>query len=348
MIGILSKIFQKRPLFSQRWSDFFENCSWFVKWCLKKRPVQVFLALVFLGLIATAVFYVRKPVVMVTDGPFNLLYGEKRARNTQFSLSLRSFRPIKTITVADGAGPDLVAQAAASLSQRPHGVFFPYRYREGARRYLKDHPGSPVVILGGRNRPENKGEPAATDPWWFCTDTLEDLYRAGFLAGEFALQDPEGGGAALYQDGIGDTERTAFSRGLSEQGWEGTPFYSSSPDGASRFLKERNTCLVLLKKGDSRFFEESGAIVLFTWVDPALTPQKTTAVFDDSPWAQLGLALKSLKKEKIPPGVAGISLIPSELTVFRQKYGQKKGTFGINRIKSLKYMERSTDNRNSV
>jgi len=348
MIGIFSKIFQKWPLFFQKWPGFFQNGYSLVKKNLKKRSVQVVLAFVLFGAIATTVFFGRKPVILVSDGPFNILYGEQRARYARLSLSIRIFRQIKTVTVADGAGPDLVAQAAASLSQKPYGVFFPYRYREGARRYLKDRPGSPVVILGGRNRPENKGEPDAADPWWFCTDTLGDLYRAGFLAGEFALQDPESGGAALYQDGLGETERTAFSRGLSEQGWEGTPFFSSNAESASRFLKEKNACLVLLKKGDARFFEDSGAIVLFTWVDPALTPQKTTAVFDDSPWAQLGLALKSLKKEKIPPGVAGLSLIPSELTVLRQKYGKKKGTFGINRIKSLKYMERNTDNKNSV
>jgi len=336
MGGILSKIAQKCSAFFQKLLAIF-----------KKRSVKVALALLLVGLAGTAVFFYRKPVILITDNPFNLLYGEKRARYTRLGLSLRLFRQIKTINIAEGAGPDLVAQAAASLSRRPYWVFFPYRYREGARRYLKDRPGSPASILGGRNRPENGKEPDSTDPWWFCTDIAADLYRAGFLAGELALQDPEKSAAALYHDRPGDEEK-AFSQGLSEQGWSEAPYISSSPESTSRFVNQKTTCIVLLKKADSRFFEGSGSIILFSWSDPSLAPGKTAAIFDDSSWAQLGPALKTIKKEGISPGIAGLSLVPSRLMVFNQKFGQKKGIIGINRIKSLRYMERNTDNNNNA
>jgi len=304
------------------------------------------LALIVLWLIATAVFYSRKPVVLVGDEAFNLLYGKQRTERTQRVLSLRLFRQIKTVAVAGEAGPDLVAQAAAGMSRRPYGVFFPYRYREGARRCLKDRPGFPVFILGGRNRPDRIGD--TEEPWWFCTDTAADLYRAGFLAGEFALQDPVNGGTALYQDELTEEDRSAFNRGLKEQGWDGTPFYSSQADSTSRFLRERNACVILLKKGDTRFYEEAGAIIVFTWMEPDLATGNTAAIFDDSPWAQILPALQLLKKEKISPEMTGFSLIPSKCTVVKGKFGQKKGVIGINRIKSLKYRERNTDNKNSV
>jgi hypothetical protein len=306
---------------------------------LTKRCLFGVLAPVVLGLVVTAGFFSRKPVVLVTDKPFNQLYGESRARFEKYALSFRIFRQVKTIAVAEGAGPDLVAQAAASLSRQPLAVFFPYRYREGARRYLKDRPGSVVVILGGRNRREaaNKGE---EEPRWFYTDTVTDLYRAGVLAGELALQDPEGGAAALYQSGLSDAEKTAFNQGVKDQGWDENPLISSNNNEiTSRFSGKGIACLVLLRKGDSRFFEDSGSLALFTWLDPALVPGKTAAIFDDSSWAQLGPALKLLKKGENNPETADFGLIPSKLTITKRYHGKKMGAIGINRIKSLKYNE---------
>jgi len=343
-----SALFQKRRLISQIrrrisriWSIILQECSLF----FHKRPVQVVLACILLGLLATAVFYSRKPVILVTDEPFNLLYGERRTRRARLVLSLRLFRQVKTSAIARDAGPDLVAQAAASLSQRPYGVFFPYRYREGARRYLKEQPGLPVFILGGRNRPDKSGE---GEPWWFCTDNASDLYRAGFLAGELALQALEGGAAGLYQDGLGEEERAAFSQGVSEQGWSEAPFISSQAETTSRFLREKSASIALYKKPDPRFYDEGSSIILFTWMEPDLVTGKTAAIFDDSPWAQIAPALKLLKKEKISPGMTGFSLVPSKCTVVKGSFGQKKGIMRINRIKSLKYKERNTDNKNSV
>jgi len=334
-------LFRKRPRFSQIWPAIVHECSILIK----KRPVQVVLACILLWLTATAVFYIRKPVILVSDDAFSLLYGEKRTRRTRLALSLRLFRQVKTSAIAGDAGPDLVAQAAVSLSRRPYGVFFPYRYREGARRCLKDQPGFPVFILGGRNRPDKSGE---GEPWWFCSDNAADLYRAGFLAGELALQAPEGGAAGLYQDGLGEEDRAAFNQGVSEQGWLEAPFVSSQAETTSRFLREKSACIVLYKKPDPRFFDESSSVILFTWMEPDLVTAKTAAIFDDSPWTQIAPALKLLKKEKISPGMTGFSLVPSKCTVVRGSFGQKKGAMGVNRIKSLKYKGKNTDNNNSV
>jgi hypothetical protein len=166
------------------------------------------------------------------------------------------------------------------------------------------------------------------------------LYRVGVLAGELALQDPEGGVAALYQSGLSDAEKTAFNRGLEDQGWDGKPLISSNTSEiASRFLGKGIACLVLLINGDSRFFEDSGSLVLFTWMDPAMVPGKTAGIFDDSPWVQLGPALKLLKKRGNTPETADFGLIPSKLTVMKRHNKKKMGAIGINRIKSLKFNE---------
>jgi hypothetical protein len=288
-------------------------------------------ALVLVGVLAlaTAVFLCRRPVILVHDRAFNLLYGEKRSRSRQAALSAALFRPVRTVTLAEGAGPDLAAQAAASRSRRPYGVFFPYRYREGARRYLRDRPGAPVAVLGGRpadsrGRAEKTGEGA--EPLWLYTDTLTDMYRAGAFAAVLAGT----GVPALYRDGLTEAETTAFSRGLTDQGWAGSPVFFGPVRSAA--------CVVLGGRGDDYFQEESEApLVLFTWTDPALIPRTAAAVFDDSPWAQLEAGLEMLKKGEGSP-------IPSEITVFIRTKEQKTVYTILNQLKTLRYREENTDN----
>jgi hypothetical protein len=286
-----------------------------------------------------AVFLCRRPVILVSDRPFNLLYGENRVLMRRVTLSLRLFRPVKTVNIAGGAGPDLAAQAAAGLSRRPYGVFFPYRYREGALRYLSNRPGFPVFILGGRmhtplpavRAPEGTaGQDEAA--FWFFTDTETDLYRAGVLAGFLALtaEAPP----ALSQEGLEPDEMEAFVRGLRDQRWLEEPLL---PPFSGQMPKP--ACVVLLGKEDPYLYEwPEASLLLFTWTNPALLPRRTLAIFDDSPWAQLGPALELFRKGE--PG----GFIPSELRFLGPIKEQKQGNIDINRLKTLKYKPISTDN----
>jgi hypothetical protein len=53
-------------------------------------------------------------------------------------------------------------------------------------------------------------------------------------------------------------------------------------------------------------------VILFSWVDPAVTPSRVKVVFDDSPWAQVGAAVKILAGEKEPGNVPSRALILSK------------------------------------
>ena len=304
---------------------------------LKNRPGKAVFAVLALILFLTAVFLCRKPVILVTDRPFTVLYGEKRARIKQITLSLRLFRRIRTINVAEGAGPDIVAQGAAGLSRRPWAVLFPYRYRESARQYLQARPGFRVVILGGRRSP-TPGGAEIPEPLWLCTDTETDLYRAGVLAGIAARAKADTGGIALYGEGLGEAEKTAFSRGVAEQ-WSGTPLFSPDPSDAAGIA-----CAVAA--GNYHFSREEApqTVVLFTWMDPALAPRNTLAVFDDSPWVQLPLALNFLKTKAIGAENGAGGLIPSHITLLGGGKALKKEYIAINSIKSLNYMGEKADN----
>jgi hypothetical protein len=217
-----------------------------------------------------------------------------------------------------------------------------------------------VVILGGRNReaeslppgPEN----AQDEPLWLYTDTETDLYRAGVFAGIIARAEEEQGshpegnldfgdprspaappGIALYYEESNTREITAFNRGL-QVFWPGNQLLSPN-------LEEKNlACAVLLR--NIRFNSEGEGprtLILFTWMDPVLAPRRTLAVFDDSPWAQIGPAMEYIKQGAIAREETG-GLIPSEITVLRGDKTLKNQLNQIKKQKSLRYSAESADN----
>jgi hypothetical protein len=310
---------------------------------LRKWPFKVIFGVFGIILVLSAVFFCRKPVILVTDSAFNVLYGKERAQTKALLLSLSLFRPIKTIVIAEGAGPDLVVQGATSLSRRPFAVFFPYRYGKAARRYAEGKPDIPVVVLAGREGPQSSagGNSLPESLLWVNTDTVTDLYRVGLFAGVFARYDSQkreetGEGLngseeiiALFHERPNNEEKTAFLRGLREQKWGGSPLFSQIP--AETVLVSAVIC------NDSAILEEENArsLIIFTWMDPALAPRKTLAVFDDAPWTQIGPALAFLKK-----GVQN-GMVPSDIIICGRDKAQK---IVYNELKEIKTLKKRTEN----
>ena len=305
----------------------------------QKLLFRIALSVFTLILLLAILFFCRRPVILVSDRAFDILYGQGRSQCKRISLSLNLFRPIKVISIAEGAGPDLVVRGVMSLSRQPLAVFFPFRYKEAARHYLDKMPGSRAVILAGRKLPEYGYEAEASQgstaiPLWINTDTVTDLYRAGIIAGIFTQYDNlvPWQGIALVHEGLGEEEKSAFVRGLEAQQWAGTPVFLSD------LTVKDLSCAVVLK--DFHFYGEESArsLIFFTWLDPALASDKTRAIFDDSPWAQIGPVLKNIRKGKQD------GLIPSEIILNRGDKEHNDVYNEINRIKILKLKAENADN----
>jgi hypothetical protein len=164
----------------------------------------------------------------VNDRVFLEFYGRGRSRIEALSSSLKLFRRVKPVYVALNAGPDQVSLAVELAASKPHAVIFPYRLREGAERYFRDHPEVPAAVLGETTFAA--GGTAGLS--WFFTDTPADLYRAGRLAALCALADtdaqegePVAGEILYFGEPPAGGGRGAFERGLSEQGFSGVPRY---------------------------------------------------------------------------------------------------------------------------
>ena len=146
------------------------------------------------------------------------------------------------------------------------------------------------------------------------TDTEADYYRAGMAAALFAGEKRP----LFFSDGsLSDDLREAFREGLRDQDFSQEPIFANAAAGYSSYTEIG--CVVVAGPA-ARFAEQNLDIpvILFSWIDPSLTPSTVKLVFDDSPWTLLTEALKSLPAEEI--------VLPSSPLIFRDRI-EEKGIF---------------------
>ncbi|MHB9292482.1 hypothetical protein Holit_01580 [Hollandina sp. SP2] len=254
----------------------------------------------------TGVFWFRAPVLLVTDAPFDALYGIRRARIKRLEITLRMMRQIKPVLIGENAGPDVVLFAVEEAHSAPYGVLFPYRYYEGAERYIAQFPHIPVFIMGGRNR-----DPQIPGGIFVGTDTKLDLYRAGLCAGIIAQHEGSRDGLAqgeilfFQNEGVSVEYREAFSIGLREQGFTKEPKYLNIKQDYTDNI-QNVSCVVM--QGQATLFLERDLeipVILFSWIDPDLTSRAVKLVVDDSSWAVAGKTIAMI------PGRQGV-VVPSD------------------------------------
>ncbi|MDR3343876.1 MAG: hypothetical protein LBT14_14065 [Treponema sp.] len=285
---------------------------------LKNRYIFGGMALVIV--LGGGMFFLRAPVLLVTDASFNALYGLRRAQVKRIEASLKLFRQVKPVLVADNAEPEMVAFAVEEKARDPYCVLFPYRYYEGAEGYAERFPRVPVIVLGGRNR-----DPGLEKAVFIGTDVETDFYRAGRCAAILALgqgppedQAPQGRGILFFQNReFSAAYKQRFLAGMREQGFEQEPIYVNS---TSDYSDIKNIACVVMIERVSAFLERNlkTPVILFSWVDPNLTATGIKLIFDDSPWAlAAGAVSGAVWKE-------GEGYIPSEMLFPARRLSNKE------------------------
>ena len=268
-----------------KWNKF---CGSFIKYSIFVIPCIL--------VIAAAVFWVRPPVLLVTDPSFNLLYGADRARTKQIELSIKFFRRVLAISVSESAASDVVAAAVKSASSLPKIVVVQEIFASGARRYKEEMPNIPVFIVEGRIPVENRQNNAETGPapLFLRTDTESDLLKAGIAAANLA----ENGDILVFQhESLSSSNKNAFYRGLETAGYRKTPLYIDIGDDFSDW---NSISCVVITGPLAGFFELNLKIpvILFSWIDPGITPDNVKIIFDDSPWAAAAQWPELIKNNK--------------------------------------------------
>ena len=270
-----------------------------------KKYLPLAIVLLFLA-VPGGIFLFRSPVLIVSDTSFLQLYGPMRLMIKELKLSAGLFRRVITVPVSENAGPDLVALVVNGASRAPRAVFFPSRYLEGARLFRQNRPGVPVFVTGGQKTQRD------ADLVFIVTDTAQDLFRAGLCASLLA----ENRKVFFFTDvNFQYQERDAFREGLKTQGFLGEPVFANTQTDYSQYS---DVGCVVLAGPATKFLEKNLKIplILFSWLDPALTPHAVKLVFDDSPWVVAENALK------FPPENNEI-VIASEVVILRDRMEKK-------------------------
>ena len=266
---------------------------------------SVFIALLLVFGIFLGVFFSRPPVLIVTDYSFSLLYGPERLERQLRRISSSFFRRVIPVLIDETAGPELVAIAAEEAYGQPWAVIFPYRYLDGARRYMDTMPDTPVYVVGGSER-------IAIGAFSFIsTDSNIDLFRAGMAAALFTGEKRP----LFFSDGaLSEDLREFFRQGLRENGCLQEPLFLNASSSYSSWSEIG--CVVVA--GPAAAFAEQNMdipVILFSWIDPSFTPETVKVVFDDS---HLTLALEALNDPS-----EGVVFLPSSPSILRDRIGEK-------------------------
>ena len=308
-------------------------------------PISVLAAIIIALGITVLVFFSQSPVLIITDELFTTLYGEERADWQQFYAALSLFRPVKTVLVADGVGPDILVITLGETEENPYCVIFPRGYLTAAERYHMEFPEIPVIFLNG-NTPISS-LPISDDNFFiYNTDMESDMYRAGLIAGILTglninpgsektdkektdkektdiektdiNENSDAAGEITkkkivvlgYNRSVQSSMRNIFSRGLQEKNPESTVVFANS----STQIPTIDISCMVFAGACYDYLEKNPKIplILFTWLDPVYTSNEAAVIFDDSPWALLVPAVRLAEKKETEKNISSNILTFSE------------------------------------
>jgi len=272
-----------------------------------KPKTAVAVILVLAAIIPLFVFYLRAPVLIVTEQSFIELYGKKRLDRESFFSSLSLLRSVKTIEIANEAGDDVVPFAITEASIKPYCVLFPLRFAKSARLYRELSPNIPIVLLEGRYmEDENPTESllGADKEGYFIykTDINDDFYRAGLAITAMkhksapkddnsATDEGKKGKVIVFLEQKFNQMKDVFIRGLYDRGeLLETHFYNYF----SQYSEQPDLFCVVTAGLGSEFMEKKTGVpvISFTWLNPSLLPSEVIMTVNDSPWAQARQAVR--------------------------------------------------------
>jgi hypothetical protein len=277
-------------------------------------------------------FFLRPPVVLITDRAYDQLYGRFRGMKMRAEASLKLFRWIKTVVIAENAGTDVAVFAVGAASKKPFCVLFPYRYYREGEQYVQDYPGVPAAVLLGRIRES----PARISLPVIRTDTEKDCFTMGRVAAAFAGEQNRGNevdgeswrpGEILFlrDDLVAPGDGEAFNQGLKSEEYPHPPVDVRT--GVEYTVPGTVACVVLTGSAESFLGQNLRVpVILVSWLDPAVTNSMVKIVFDDSPWAQVVPAAAMAVGEREIEG------IPSKIQVLEERILGKEFLRKINGI----------------
>jgi len=242
-------------------------------------------------LIPSLIFINRRPVLVISDNTTISLYGQKRTEKKAAAAAFKLFRPVRTVSVTDESGDDILLAAISAASNRPFCVLFPESYAAAAHIYREQNEDIPVIILLARRLPDEI--PASffinnsdfNHYFIYSNDLATDFYLIGQAI--TAINGEKNGRAAVFTNfSIIKPAQEAVNQAFTDAGVDiQCSFYSSY----SQFASSTDlSCVVLAGTGYEYFEKQSDVpVICCGWLDTDLLPLEVKINIDDSPWAQV-------------------------------------------------------------
>lgn len=286
--------------------------------------------------VSSAVFFMRAPVVFVTDVYFSAVYGERYEKVRRLEASLRILNQIKIVRIMGETDNVSINMAITAASKKPSAVFFLSAYEEAALFYAKQIKESTdgftkvYVILDRNGTPKT-----SSDVYYVAYDTDIDCYRAGQCAAILAL-DSEAPSIdeskpksiiLIHDSTVKLTAKDTFIEGLHDGGFNERVDFIGNYDN-----RNWDNAVAIVFYSSSASYIQAGAdtpAIIFSWfTNLNYMPDNIKISVDDSPFYVIPLVLKRAAKKKLSEH--SLIVLPSEFIIFDSRIKNK------NTVKKLK------------
>jgi hypothetical protein len=276
-------------------------------------------------------FFLRPPVILVSDIYAHALYGEQWEQTRVLEASFRILRPVRVFRIMTETDSQTIADTIMNARSTPHSVFFPFRYEEAARFYGKElerskNTTTKIFLFLNRQPHADNTESLIR----IQTNTGIDYYRAGYAAAILsreagaALPGNSGGGREIVfinNIQISDSEKSAFERGLHTGSYYGgVRFVLNTDSGGNQDVID---CIVIA--GPAAAFLQSARttpVILLSWFfNENYLPPNVKIQIDDSSFALIPKAVKTRMNQLR----AGNTLtLPNDFNILKDNIVNKK------------------------
>ncbi|MDR3301782.1 MAG: hypothetical protein LBT01_04530 [Spirochaetaceae bacterium] len=281
-------------------------------------------------IVITYLFFLRPPVILVTDIYTHALYGAEREQILIFEASFKIGRQVKVFRIMEETDSYTIAETIKKTKPAPEFVFFPFHYSDAAKIYADQikQEGNPLtktlVFFYEETQAKNTDSYISITP-----DTKLDSYRKGrcaaILSKEIRLSHEENLNINKQINFIYDTQpnndaQQAFEKGLAASGYFGKVNFVNTRDMVAQDYLD---CVVI--EGPASLFFQSATgipVILLSWFnDPIYFPDNVKIQIDDSPYALIP-KIVSLPKNGFAAG--SVLKVPATFKIIRNKIINKK------------------------
>lgn len=286
------------------------------------------------------IFFMRAPVILVSDMYFSEVYGARSEQVKRLEASFKCFTQIKIVRILEEETDTIsIAESIQRSSRNPKAVFFPFAYSNAAEYYAStivpaQKGNTKTFVFLDRNQASQDLKPY----YYVRSDTDIDFHRAGTCAAVLGTigansSDVEAQKKSIYFISnllLNQAEKESFIEGIQEGLFPGRIDFISGYEN-----RNWDTAAAIVIYGPAPAFLQAQVevpIILFSWYNSAsYLPRSIKVLVDDSPYFVIPNILKQARNAI--EGTRGFS-VPSNFMVLYERIPNRSMAMSLMRVTS--------------